>query len=321
MVSPLKLGFAGSPDFAARVLQALLDGGHRPAVVYCQPDRPVGRGRRLSSGPVKVLADALGIPVLQPESLRSDEAVATLAGFQLDVLVVAAYGLILPQSVLDTPRFGCINVHASLLPRWRGAAPVERAIMAGDTRTGVSIMQMDRGLDTGPVYALKECSIGPHTTGPALEAELARLGGTALLDCLCRIPGLEAKPQPAEGATYAKKLTEADAWIDWSRSSLEIDRQIRALCGRIPARTFAGSARMQILDAFPHGSADSRSTPGTVVAVGTPDGITVACGKGTLSIRRLQLNRGKGQPLTAAQALNGFSELLGEGCVFHAEPT
>jgi len=321
MVSPLKLGFAGSPDFAARVLQALLDGGYQPAIVFCQPDRPVGRGRKLTAGPVKVLADTLGIPVMQPESLRSDEAVATLAEFRLDVLVVAAYGLILPQRVLDTPRFGCINVHASILPRWRGAAPVERAIMAGDTTTGVSIMQMERGLDTGPVYAVRECDIGPRTTGPALEAELARLGGAALLDCLQRIPELQAQPQPAEGATYANKLTEADAWIDWSRSSLEIDRQVRALCGRLPARTFAGSARMQVLDAVPELSAPGQSIPGTVVSAKAPDGITVACGQGALTIRRLQLNRGKGLPLTAAQALNGFAELVGEGCVFHADPS
>jgi len=320
MVSALKLGFAGSPDFAARILQALLDGRRRPAIVYCQPDRPVGRGRKLTPGPVKELAEAHGIPVVQPESLRSEAAVATLADWRLDVLVVAAYGLILPQRVLATPRFGCINVHASILPRWRGAAPVERAIMAGDSKTGVSIMQMDRGLDTGPVYAVRECQIGPQTTGPALEAELATLGGSALLECLDAIPEMAARPQPSEGATYAKKLTEADAWIDWSRSSVDIDRQVRALCGRLPARTFAGSVRVQILDAFPDPSSSSQATPGQVVSAKAHAGITVACGTGTLTIRRLQLNRGKGLPLTSAQALNGFAELLGEGCVFHAEP-
>jgi methionyl-tRNA formyltransferase len=322
-VSDLRIGFAGTPDFAARILQGLLDGGRPPLVVYTQPDRPVGRGRRLRPAAVKVLAEQHGIEVRQPDSLRGADATERLAQAQLDVLVVAAYGLLLPPAILQTPTLGCINVHASILPRWRGAAPVERAIMAGDARTGVSIMQMDRGLDTGPVFLIRDCAIGPHATGPGLEHDLAALGCEALLECLDRLPSIKPIPQPVEGVCYAKKLTPADAAIDWSRASVELDRQIRALCGRMPAASFAGSTRVQILDADPdpdHPPGGAGASPGTIIGISPKRGISVACGAGTLTIKRLQLNRGKGLPLTAAQALNGFPELLAEGRVFHAEP-
>jgi methionyl-tRNA formyltransferase len=273
-------------------------------------------------GPVARLAAEHGIDIRQPVTLREPDAAAILAGFELDVLVVAAYGLILPQAILDTPTHGCVNVHASLLPRWRGAAPVERAIMAGDTRTGVSIMRMERGLDTGPVYLARETTIGASTTGPELEAELATLGAELLIECLGALPRLEPTPQPTAGASYAPKLTPADAAIDWSANSEAIGRQVRALCGRLPAFTFTGATRMQILAAFPDATtgthAQARVAPGTVIAAGAESGITVVCGTGSLRITRLQLNRGKGLPMHAADALNGYPDLLGVGRSFHA---
>lgn len=192
--------------------------------------------------------------------------------------------------------------------------------MAGDSRSGVSIMKMDRGLDTGPVYLVRECEIAADATGPKLEAELADLGCQALLECLDRLPGITPVAQPATGACYAKKLTVADAPIDWARPAAELDRQIRALCGRMPAITFAGTVRLQILEAVPHGDRLPGDPPGTVLSTHRNNGITVACGSGTLSITRLRLNRGKGLPQSAAQALNGFPELLSAGCVFHADP-
>jgi methionyl-tRNA formyltransferase len=319
-LSTPRLGFAGTPAFAATILEALILGNRAPSAVYTQPDRPVGRGRRIQPGPVKQLAVAHDIPVLQPPHLRGPDAAAALATLDLDVLVVAAYGLLLPPAILRTPRLGCINVHASLLPRWRGAAPVERALMAGDTRTGVSIMQMDRGLDTGPVYLMHACEISPTTTGVALEHELARLGAAALLACIDDLPSLHPVPQAETGATYANKLTIEDARIDWSASAATVDRQIRALSGRLPAFTFSGAVRLQILDAAPDTDAASQARPGTVLAGDTRAGLRVACGTGTLQIRRLQVNRGKGLPLRAAEALNGFPDLLRSGQVFHAEP-
>jgi methionyl-tRNA formyltransferase len=321
-VSGLRLGFAGTPDFAATILATLLGHGRTPVVVYAQPDRPTGRGRQVHPGPVVQLAAEHGIDIRQPATLREPGAAAILAGFQLDALVVAAYGLILPPAILDVPAFGCINVHASLLPRWRGAAPIERAIMAGDATTGVSIMRMERGLDTGPVYRQRERAIGDATTGPDLEADLAALGAELLIDCLDALPGLAPAPQPGTGASYAPKLTQADAAIDWSASAITIGRQVRALCGRLPAFTFAGATRVQVLAATPDESVlvaeHARATPGTVIAAAAHSGITVACGVGSLCITRLQLNRGKGLPMRAGDALNGFQDLLGVGRSFHA---
>ncbi len=317
----LRLGFAGTPAFAAHILEGLIAAGRQPAVVYSQPDRPTGRGRKTTPGPVTALAVAHGIPTRHPLSLREGTAAAALGEFRLDILVVAAYGLLLPSAILDTPRLGCINVHASLLPRWRGAAPIERAIMAGDAETGVSIMRMDEGLDTGPVYLMRSCAIGPHTTGPALEGALAALGTDALLECLALLPGIEPTPQPIAGATYAKKLTPADARIHWSRPASELDRQIRALTGRLSAVTFIDGARMQVLAAEPSPTPPPAGTaPGTIISTSKNDGIHIACGTGTLCIRRLQLNRGKGAAQLAADALNGFPALLRVGQVLHDEP-
>jgi len=315
----LKLGFAGTPEFAARILAGLIAHGYPPAVVYTQPDRPIGRGRKLQPGPVKALAVAENIEVLQPATLRDPLAASELARFALDVLIVAAYGLLLPSAILETPRLGCINVHASLLPRWRGAAPVERAIMAGDDTTGVSIMRMDRGLDTGPVYLERSCPIPERATGPELEATLAELGQEALLQCLTGLPYLKPMPQPSEGVCYAHKLTGADALIDWSSDARSIDRQVRALCGRLPAFTFAGGARVQILAAAPGAGTTADTPPGTVVDASPKTGITVACGSGVLFVTRLQLNRGKGLPMGAADALNGFQDLVGKGRVLRGQ--
>jgi methionyl-tRNA formyltransferase len=314
----LRLGFAGTPAFASAILAGLLAAGRRPVAVYTQPDRPVGRGRRLQPPPVKILALAHALPVRQPESLRGAETARALTDLDLDVLVVAAYGLILPPGILAAPRQGCLNVHASLLPRWRGAAPVERAIMAGDEETGVSIMQMDRGLDTGPVYLQRRCAITADTVGPALEARLAELGADALLECLDRLGEIEATPQPDAGVTYAHKLSRADAVVDWNRSARAIERQVRALCGRLPAFTEAGGVRRTLLEAraLP---GPARERPGTVMSA-DPSGIRIACADGVLLVSRLKLSVGRGRPLDAADATNGYPDLFTTGALFGEAP-
>jgi methionyl-tRNA formyltransferase len=313
LARPLRVGFAGTPPFAATVLTALLE-RYPPLVVYTQPDRPAGRGRRLQPSAVKAVAVAHGISVRQPPSLRVAAEEETLRAFALDALIVAAYGLLLPPAILRVPTIGCINVHASLLPRWRGAAPVERAIMAGDEETGVCIMHMDEGLDTGPVYLQLSCPISRDTDGPGLEARLADLGAKALLHCLDGLPGLHPQPQGETGITYAAKLTRRDAEIDWNRPALEIERQVRALRGRMPAFSTAGATRMNVLDARVIES-DSTAAPGTVLGADS-SGIRFACGARVLSVQRLKLNVGKGQPLTAADALNGYGRLVTPGTRF-----
>lgn len=317
---PLRLGFAGTPVFAARILEALIEAGRRPEVIYTQPDRPSGRGRRTQPSPVKLIAIAEGLPLEQPTTLKDPGAVQVLAGYRLDVLVVAAYGLILPQAVLDTPERGCINVHASLLPRWRGAAPVERAIMAGDEETGISIMKMDQGLDTGPVYETRSWPITRETDAPALEQALADLGSTALLHCLKHLDQSKPEEQPERGSTYAPKLNRCDAAICWGETAIHIERQVRALKGRMPAFAGCGEAQVRVLHAeaepaTPAGK-EACGVPGTITAA-DKTGIRVACGDGILRITQLQLNLGKGQVLSAADALNGYPHLLGAGCILH----
>jgi methionyl-tRNA formyltransferase len=319
-VRPLRYGFAGTPEFAARILRTLLGAGWIPEVVYTQPDRPSGRGRRLQPSAVKSVAEANNLTTRQPASLRLPDQAAALAEADLDVLVVAAYGLLLPPAILEAPRFGCINVHASMLPRWRGAAPIERAIMAGDTETGACIMRMDEGLDTGPIYTCRPCPITTDTDGPALEARLAALGGEALLECLHGLPDLTPTPQPAEGVSYARKLTRSDAQIDWKQPAVQIERQVRALRGRMPPVTEVGAARMNVLAAqvVPVATgAASRPTPGTIVSAGDR-GIQVACGTDALNILRLKLNLGKGLPQSAAEALRGYGKHLAVGAVLGA---
>ena len=305
MSGALRLGFAGTPDFAVRILERLIDSPHVVAAVFTQPDRPAGRRRRPTPSPVRVFAESRGIPVHTPRRIR-DEVDRLRA---LDVLVVAAYGLILPPAALDAPQLGCINVHASLLPRWRGAAPVERAIMAGDAGTGVSIMQMDAGLDTGPVLARRSTPIGDTETGAALAARLADLGATTLLECLAHPDALAAEPQDPALATHAPKLTARDAVIDWTRSAAGVARQVRALSGRRTACATLAGERIAILAAR---AADTGDAPPGVLAR-TAAGLVIGCGAGALLPETVQLARGKGRPMSVRDAANGFPDLFAPG--------
>lgn len=307
----LRLGFAGTPEFAVHILQGLIRGGRTPEVVYTQPDRPVGRGRKLQPTPVKSLARDHDLPVRDPASLRGPEQAEALKELGLDVLVVAAYGLLLPPAILRAPRYGCVNVHPSLLPRWRGAAPVERAILAGDEITGVCIMQMDEGLDTGPVYTCRTCPIDDETDTPGLEGRLAALGNELLLQCLADLPHAVPTPQPGNGVTYASKIERADAAVRWSSPAIHIERQVRALRHRIPPFAGVGRARMALLDARAEEDT-APAPPGTILAAGR-NGIRIACGEGVLNVRRLQLNLGKGRPLSPSDAVNGYPSLFAVG--------
>lgn len=307
----LRLGFAGSPDFAARILAALIESRHAVAVVFTQPARPAGRRKRLLQSPVYALAAAEGLDVYTPERFLDQERWLT----GLDALVVAAYGLILPAPALAAPARGCINVHASLLPRWRGAAPVERAIMAGDAVTGVSIMRMDAGLDTGPVLLRREAPIGAADTGSTLTARLADLGAATLLDCLARLHDLPAVAQDGTQATYAPKLAAAESHIDWSRPAIDIERQVRALAGRQNACSHLGrcpTVRVNILAAT---AVAGRAPAGELQRRGRD--FTVGCGTGALLLTTVQLARGKGRPMTAADAANGHPNLFKPGACFN----
>ncbi|MCE2461723.1 MAG: methionyl-tRNA formyltransferase [Pseudomonadales bacterium] len=305
-----RLAFAGAPAFAETILARLLDSRHRVDLVYTQPPRPTGRGRRVSKSPVHGLAETAGIEVRTPTRLTGEEP--TLAEF--DWLVVAAYGLLLPQSILDAPKHHCLNVHASLLPRWRGAAPVERAIMAGDDETGVSIMRIDAKLDAGPVYRQRRWPLGGRVTGAAVSDELAALGATALLNVLDDLPGLEPLPQDDDSATYAHKLTRADSIVDWHRDAAVIDRQVRALSGRSAAYTTAPEGiRLRLLDARPVSQSDD-SPPGTLRR--KDNRWQIACGTGALAPMTVQLNRGKGTAMPMKSAANGFPKLLFDGARF-----
>lgn len=280
--------FAGTPVFALRSLEALVESGRVPVAVLTQPDRPAGRGKRLTASPVKQYALDHGIPVLQPANLRGDEDVAGLAALDPDVLVVAAYGLILPQRVLDIPRCGSVNVHASVLPRWRGAAPIQAAILAGDETTGVSLMAVTAGLDCGPVYAVEVIAIGPEETAGELHDRLAVLGGELLTDKLDAILDgrLEAVPQDDALATYAPKIDKQDARLDWSCGAMELARRVRAYNPFPGAFFFAGDLRIKCWLARP--VEEPIGSPGTVLRCDR-SGVTVACGEGSLSLLELQL--------------------------------
>ena len=291
----MRVAFAGTPDFALPALEALLE-SHDVVCVLTQPDRPSGRGRRLSASPVKTLAEARQLRLMQPASLRDEAAQAALAAHEPEVLVVVAYGLILPPAVLGLPRLGCLNIHASLLPRWRGAAPVQRAILAGDGTTGVTIMQMDAGLDTGAVLLAREIGIGPDDTGGSLAAALARLGAGLLLEALdgIRQGTLAAKPQPAEGVTYAAKIDKSEARIDWSHDAASIERQVRAFDPWPIAETTLDGQRLRIHSAVKMPLKDEKQVPsGSIVAV--YDGIMlVQCGQGgLLGVRKVQKPGGR----------------------------
>jgi len=298
-----RIVFAGTPAFAVPALSALIAADWPVAGVYTQPDRPAGRGRKTAIGPVKQAALDAGIPVFQPVSLKGAEALEQLQALSPALMVVAAYGLILPTAVLKTPSLGCINIHASLLPRWRGAAPIQRAIAAGDDATGISLMQMEQGLDTGPVFATQRTRIGPRETGGSLHDRLAAIGAKLLLDKLPAIceGSLTPEPQDPRLATYATKLEKRESTIDWQRPALEIDRQIRAFDPWPVAQTRYNDEVLRIWEACPlEADADDPSqtaAPGTVLSSNAA-GIEVATGAGVLRILRLQAP-GK-RPISAA---------------------
>ncbi|GAB4165797.1 MAG: methionyl-tRNA formyltransferase [Rhodocyclaceae bacterium] len=293
----LRVAFAGTPAFAAAALAAIHGSGHRVVLVLTQPDRPAGRGMSLRPCAVKRLATELGLELAQPASLRAPQAAEPLRAASPDVLVVAAYGLILPAALLAIPRLGCINIHASLLPRWRGAAPIERALLAGDATTGISLMRMDEGLDTGPILEREPVAIAARETAGSLHARLATLGAHMVVGLLGRLPEAlaRAEPQPAEGACYADKIGRADTWLDWRAEGAALDRAVRAFDPSPGARARLGTHALKIWSARP---VEGSGEPGRVLRVG-PDGITVACGSGALRIEEVQRAGGRRMPASA----------------------
>lgn len=296
----MRVAFAGTPDFAVPALLALVSSSHTVVGVLTQPDRPKGRGRQIAASPVKEAALAHGLPVSQPQTLKDEAGRADLASWQPDALVVVAYGLILPRAALTLPRLGCLNIHASLLPRWRGAAPIQRAVQAGDAVSGVTIMLMDVGLDTGPMLLKKEVPIARTDTGGSLHDRLAAVGASAVLEALDGYSRgtLTPIPQPTEGVTYAAKIEKAEALIDWRRDALEIERQVRAFNPWPVAETRMNGEQLRVFEASAEasdhagfgrttGRAGGESEAGTIVAVGD-DAIVVQCGTGFLALRQVQ---------------------------------
>lgn len=305
----LRVVFAGTPDFAVPGLDAVLASGHDLLAVYTQPDRPAGRGRKLAASPVKARAVAAGMQVRQPETLRDPTVQAELAALQPDLMIVIAYGLILPKAVLKIPAYGCWNVHASLLPRWRGAAPIQRAILTGDAETGVCLMQMEAGLDTGPVLLREATLISGEDTGQTLHDRLATLGARLLAQGLQMVttgnlPAAQA--QPETGVTYAQKLDKAEAQIDWHASAIELDRKIRAFEPWPGVEGNVDGERLRIWRARPL-AAMSSAVPGTVIRADR-EGIDIACGAGVL--RLLGVQRAGGRRIAVGDYLNGRPDLV-----------
>jgi len=303
MPSELRLGVAGTPEFAVPALERLA-GVRRVVAVFTQPDRPAGRGQALKGSPVKQRALALGLPVHQPATLKTEEARELLTSLRLDLLIVAAYGLILPPAILKIPRLGCINIHASLLPRWRGAAPIQRALLAGDSSTGVTIMRMEAGLDTGPILASRATPITGLDTGGSLQTRLAALGADLMVQTLPAIESgsVEAQPQPDQGVTYAQKIAKTEARIDWSQDAQRLGRQVRAFNPWPVAEARYNGQQVRIWEAELAPANTPIALPGTVLAAGAA-GIDVACGTGALRVTRLQLAGRK--PLQALDFLAG----------------
>jgi len=316
----MKVAFAGTPEFAAKALQALLSAGFEVPLVLTQPDRPAGRGMKLQASPVKQLALEHGLAVAQPRGLKLDgrwsqdaaQAQAALQAAGAQVMVVAAYGLILPAWVLHTPPHGCLNIHASLLPRWRGAAPIHRAVQAGDPRSGVTIMQMDEGLDTGPVLLMEPVDLAPQETTASLHDKLADVGGRLMVEALELLAcgGLQPRPQAEEGVCYAHKIEKAEAPLDWSQPALSLERRIRAFDPFPGATARFGDEVLKVWKAQARPGPSSNVVaaqpvmPGTVLAV-QPDGVEVACGQGSLMLLELQRAGGRRQPAsTVAQSLH-----------------
>ena len=300
-MTPLRLAFLGTPDFARVSLEALAAAGHEIVAVYCQPPRAAGRGKRLRPSPVQAFAEARGWEVRTPKRLKDKEAQAAFAALELDVAVVAAYGLILPRAILEAPRLGCLNVHASLLPRWRGAAPIQRAILAGDAETGITIMQMDEGLDTGAMLLQEAIPINARTTASELHDVLADLGGRLIVEALAGLSGgrLTPRPQPDAGVTYAAKLERNEGRLDWRETAAALDRRRRAFAPWPGAWFEAAGERIKVLDS------EVVEGPATAAAGQVLDGApTIACGAGAL--RLVTLQRAGKQPLDAAAFLRGF---------------
>jgi methionyl-tRNA formyltransferase len=302
MHTPLNIVYAGTPEFAATALAALLESRHNVIAVYTQPDRPAGRGRKLTASPVKALTLEHGIEVRQPESLKDPSEQEKLAALKPDLMIVAAYGLLLPATILDTPRLGCLNIHASLLPRWRGAAPIQRAILAGDAETGITIMQMDVGLDTGDMLYKVTTPIEANDTAQTLHDRLAGLGAQAIVEALDALQAgsLRAEKQDDTQANYAKKLYKEEAQIDWQKPALAIARQVAAFNPWPVAQSKNGEEVLRIWSALAL-EEQSKQTPGSVVR-SDKQGIDIACGEGVLRITRLQ--RPGGKPQSAAEYLN-----------------
>lgn len=305
----MKIIFAGTPHFAASALEMLLEKNHNVVAVLTQPDRPAGRGMQLASSPVKLLALQHNIPVLQPLTLKTVEIQQQLASYDADVMVVAAYGLILPKSVLQLPRLGCLNIHASLLPRWRGAAPIQRAILAGDEETGITIMQMDEGLDTGAMLLRKPCTIVAHDTAQMLHDKLAKLGALAIIETLDKLEQgvLKGVTQDAAQATYAAKLNKVEAQIDWSQNATYLDRAVRAYNPVPVANTVLNGIAIKIWQASK--SDNEHGEPGVVLAI-DKSGILVGCGEGALCLEVLQRPNGKSLP--ANEFVQGFPVKVGD---------
>ena len=305
----MRIVFMGTPDFASVAFQAVIDAGHEIVAAYSQPPRPAGRGHDLRKSPVQVLAEKHSIPVHTPVSLKTPEAHATFASHGADLAVVAAYGLILPPTILDAPKRGCLNIHASLLPRWRGAAPIQRAILSGDAETGISIMQMEAGLDTGAVLLEQRTPIGPTETAGTLHDRLAALGATTIVEAVHQIDDLHSKPQPMEGVTYAAKISPEEARLDWTKDAVVLERAVRAF-NPVPGAwtTLPNGERLKVLAAEVE---RHRNAGGAVPGAVVDDALAIACG-GPSVLRPTLVQRPGKKPMAASEMLRGLAVKQGE---------